>query len=181
MLQGVSLPEVLGGIELLIGADIPEVHRTLEYRISQVGGPNAVRTMLGWSLVGPTNERLATQTPEFRVNFVCSESSMLHEQMQRVYDTMHKQMIQMYQQDFNEGTDSSKMAMSVEDRRALAIMQDCTQLRNGHYIIPLPWKSNQVKLPRNRTVAERRLAYLRAKLLRDKDLFHNYKEKLKSI
>ena len=179
VLQGVSLPEVLGGIELLIGADIPEAHRTLEYRISQVGGPNAVRTMLGWSLVGPTNERLATQTPEFRVNFVRSESSMLHEQMQRVYDTMHKQMIQMYQQDFNEGTDSSKMAMSVEDRRALAIMQDCTQLQNGHYIIPLPWKSNQVKLPRNRTMAERRLAYLRAKLLRDKDLFHNYKDKIK--
>ena len=73
-LQGVSLPEVLGGIELLIGADIFESHRTLEYRISQISGPNAVRTMLGWSLVGPTNERLATQTPEFRVNFVRSET-----------------------------------------------------------------------------------------------------------
>ena len=41
-------------------------------------------------------------------------------------------------------------------------------------MIPLPWKSSQVKLPRNRTMAERRLAYLRAKLLRDKDLFYNY-------
>ena len=104
---------------------------------------------------------------------------MLHKQMQRVYDTLDKQMIQMYQQDFNEGTHSSKVALSVEDRKALATMQNCTQLQNGHYIIPLPWKSNQVKLPRNCTMAERRLAYLRAKLLRDKDLFHNYKDKIK--
>ena len=138
VLQGVSLPEVLDGIELLIGADIHEAHRILEYQISQIGGPNAVRTMLGWSLISPANERLSTQTPEFRINFVCSESSMLHEQMQRLYDTMHEQMIQMYQQDFNEGTDSSKVAFSVEDRRALAIMQDFTQLQNGHYMIPLP-------------------------------------------
>ena len=78
VLQGVSLPDVLGGIALLIGADIPKAHRTLEYRISQVGGPNAVRAMLGWSLVGLTNGRLSTQTPEFRVNFVRSERSMLH-------------------------------------------------------------------------------------------------------
>ena len=179
MLQGVSLSEVLGGIELLIGADISEAHRTLEYRISQVGGSNAVRRMLGWSSVNPTNGRVATQTPKFRVNFVRSESSMLHEQMQRVYETLLKQMIQMYQQYFNKGIDSSKVTMSVEDCRALAIRQDCTQLQNGHYMIPLPWKSSQVKLPRNRTMAERRLAYLRAKLLGDKDLFHNYKDKIK--
>ena len=141
--------------------------------------PNAVRTSLGWSLVDPTNKRLSTQTPEFRVNFVRSESSMLHKQMQKVYETLHKQMIQMYQQDFNEGTDSSKVAMSVEDRRAFAIIQNCTQLQNGHYMIPLPWKSIQVKLPRNRSMAERRLACLRAKPLGDKDLFYNYKDKIK--
>ena len=117
MLQG------LGEIELLIGDDIPEAHRTLQYRISPVGGPNAVRTMLSWSLVGPTNERLATQTFEFRVNFVRSESSMLHEQMQRADDTLHMQMIQVYQQDFSEGTDGSKVTISVEDLRALAILK----------------------------------------------------------
>ena len=44
----------------------------------------------------------------------------------------------MYQQDFNEGTNSSKVAMSVKDRRALAMMLDCTQLQNKHYMIPLP-------------------------------------------
>ena len=95
MLQGISLPEVSGGIKLLIGADIPEAHRILEYRISQVGGPNAVRTMLGCSLDSPTNKRLSIQISEFRVNFVRSESFLFHEQMQRIYETLHKQMVQM--------------------------------------------------------------------------------------
>ena len=150
VLQGISLPEVLGGIKLLIGADIPEAHRTLEYRISQVGGPDAIRTMLGWSLVVHINERLSTQIPEFKVNLVRSENSMLHKQMQAIYETLLKQMVEMYQKDFNEGTDSLKVAMSVEDRRALAIIENCTQPKNGHYMMPLPWKSNQIKLARNR-------------------------------
>ena len=37
-------------------------------------------------------------------------------------------MVQMHQQDFKEDTDNSKVAMCAEDRRTLAIMQNCIQL-----------------------------------------------------
>ena len=48
VLHGVSLPFFDGGcVDLLIGADVPEAHRTIEYRLNQSQGPNAVRSPLG--------------------------------------------------------------------------------------------------------------------------------------
>ena len=39
VLRGISFPDVKGKVERLIGADVPEAHRTLEYRISSSGVP----------------------------------------------------------------------------------------------------------------------------------------------
>ena len=43
-LRGISFPDVKGKVELLIGADVLEAHRTLEYRINSFEGPNVVKT-----------------------------------------------------------------------------------------------------------------------------------------
>ena len=39
-------------VDLLIGADHQFVYRPLEYRFGQTGNPDAIRTQLGWTLIG---------------------------------------------------------------------------------------------------------------------------------
>ena len=45
-----------GTASLLIGADVPEALRILAVRHGQGRSPDAIRTPLGWSLLGPALE-----------------------------------------------------------------------------------------------------------------------------
>jgi len=65
--------------------------------------------------------------------------------------------------------------MSVEDKEALAIMEQSVKLEDGHYQIALPWKQYPSFLPYNRFMAERRLQTLKNRLLLDSELLENCK------
>ena len=55
-LNDIRLPEIThGGVTLLIGQDVPDALVPLEIRRGQKGQPYATRTLLGWTLNGPTN------------------------------------------------------------------------------------------------------------------------------
>ena len=56
--------------------------------------------------------------------------------------------------------------MSIEDRRALKILEDTTTLIDGRYEVGLLWKNDKPQLPNNRTLAERRAEMLRRRLTR---------------
>ena len=66
------------------------------------------------------------------------------------------QIERMYNADFTETTVSSKEMMSIEDRRALAIMESTVQIDDGHYQSFLPWKYDNPSLPNNRVMAVKR-------------------------
>lgn len=168
VLQGVSLPQACGDVELLIGADVPEAHRTLEYRISQVGGPNSVRTPLGWCLVGPdSHERLSDQPIEYNVNFIQSDNAILHKQMQRMYES-----------DFVCSNEVFNREMSLEDRKALSDMEQSVCIKNGHFQVSLPWKSSNPALPNNKVMAMKRLRSLQRRLSADSSLHRQYCTKM---
>eukprot|EP00794_Sanderia_malayensis_P000803 gene803-99_t len=57
--------------------------------------------------------------------------------------------------------------MSIEDKRALAVLNEMAKLVDGHYQLAIPWRNVQPCLPNNRLVAEHRLKYLKRKLSRD--------------
>ena len=58
--------------------------------------------------------------------------------------------------------------ISQEDRRFLKIMNDSIhQKDDGHYEVPLSFKTDAVKLPNNRQLAMRRLQRLRTRLMKD--------------
>ena len=65
--------------------------------------------------------------------------------------------------------------MSQNDKRALKIMEESIQLKDGHYEIGLPWKSHPPQLKNNRPVAERRLSLLRKRLRREPEVHEKYK------
>ena len=69
----------------------------------------------------------------------------------------------------------SEVSMSVEDKEALAIMEQSVKLENGHYQIVLPWRQCPPFLPYNRFMGERRLQALENRLQRDSELLENYK------
>ena len=60
--------------------------------------------------------------------------------------------------------------MSVEDRRALKLIENSICLRDGHYQMGLLWKDDNPVLPYNRSLAEARLQYLKRRFHHDPEL-----------
>jgi len=81
-----------------------------------------------------------------------------------------------FRSDFEKPMLSSKVAMSVEDQRALAQMENSLKLVNGRYQLQLPWRHKSVNLPNNREFALGRLHYLKKRLQRDLHLFEKYRD-----
>ena len=65
--------------------------------------------------------------------------------------------------------------MSVEDERALKIMEESSKKVSGHYQVALPWRKQPPYLANNRIVAEQRLNLLKKKFVHDQDFFTRYK------
>ena len=66
------------------------------------------------------------------------------------------------------------MSPSIEDKRALEMMEQSLKVVNGQFQVGLPWRTNSPYLPNNRLMVERRAALLKKRLLREEDLFSKY-------
>ena len=161
-LKGISLPKLDKEVSILIGNDVPEAHWVFEERRGRRKQPCAARTLLGWTLIGPLG---STNHCGASINFLSGGQEPLSGQIERMYNA-----------DFTETTASSKELMSIEDRRALAIMESTVQMTDGHYQLSLPWKYENPCLPNNRTMAVKRLDLLKRRLQKDEDLKRRYKE-----
>jgi len=149
-------------VSVLIGSDVPEAHWVCDQRHSRHGQPHAVCTPLVWTLMGPLN---SCDRDCFSVNFVRYDDKTLHQQMESIFRS-----------DFDKPMLSSKVAMSVEDQRALAQMENSLKLVNGRYQLQLPWRHKSVNLPNNHEFALGRLHYLKKRLQRDLHLFEKYRD-----
>ena len=128
----VELPKVYSRSNLPIPAeaiatqqDFPLALRPREFIPSKNGSPFAMRTILGWVLNGP----LGRTTPKsWTAHFVQVEKTL--DQQFRDYCNL----------EFNDAVCESK-TMSLNDQRALDIMEESVKLENGHHEIALPWKT----------------------------------------
>jgi hypothetical protein len=77
--------------------------------------------------------------------------------------------------------DPSKRAMSVEDKKALAIIEETAYVdEEGHWNIRLPWRTDRPPLVNNKVVAEQRLNQLRNKLKCNPEMEERYRQKINS-
>ena len=76
----------------------------------------------------------------------------------------------MFEMDFSEKTYGQNFSMSLEDKKALSVMEESLKVVDGHYQLDLPF-CDEPALPNNRTVAERRLHSLGVRFRRDPDLY----------
>ncbi|XP_067047856.1 uncharacterized protein [Acropora muricata] len=158
-LKGIRIAEIDARVGLLIGHDVPKALEPKEVKESQDGGPYATRTLFGWAINGPLGRNgNATRT----TNFIRRDAELDH---------MFQRFCNM---EFSDSLLDSKREMSLDDKRALEIMESSAVLKEGHYEIALPWRYSPSSLPNNRVLAEHRLKLLRRRLAKDPDLFQKY-------
>ena len=163
-LQDLSFPQIdEQKAMLLIGGHCPEAFWVLDERKGASDEPYAVKFPLGWTLLGPVGP--ANPLEEFHVNLVRSldDDDLLQSQVKRFWST-----------DFGESLASSEVCMSLEDKRALKIMNETVRKIDGHYQVGLPWRKRSPSVPINRVFAESRLRLLKRRLLMDENLYRKY-------
>lgn len=149
-------------VQLLIGTDTPEVFWTLEERRGNMKEPYAVKSILGWTIVGPVSNQASCHSLNA---FSLSVND----------DKLMNQVEKFWKADFGDPMLSVDEAMSVEDRRALKAMEEGLALVDGHYQVALPWRLNEPDKVDNRQLAESRLQSLKRRLKKNNDILQKYK------
>ncbi|VDP55986.1 unnamed protein product [Schistosoma margrebowiei] len=158
-LKDITLPKLRSNfVGLLIGCDAPDAHRVLEQRLGDRKHPFAVRTHLGWMIIGPKGVSRSLHQVQW---CHCSANDILRD-LERLYN-----------HEF-EDTDTFRSGYSVEDKKALEIVSDSFKLVGGHFQVGLPWKYDKPRLPNNLELAERRLECLRKRFMKDNSLLEKY-------
>ena len=169
-LEGLEFPEIsCQNIDLLIGANVPEAFWNLGDRRGKKKEPYAVKTPLGWTLIGPVGRQ--SEHSSFHVNFTSSRSKDMD---------IQKSLQRLWNMDFPEASFSTEPTLSIQDKQALHIMNTTVKKQtSGHYQLSLPWKKHPPDLHNNRPMAEKRLQGLKRRLERDQDLHIKYSETMK--
>ena len=150
---------------MLIGANVPEAQVYEEFRRGGSGEPYAVRTVLGWAVLGPVDAANIMCFQPKNVNFVKYGDELVDHQM--------KQFLRLEDIDINR---SSKKGMSIKDQEALKRVENSVCVVGGHFEVGMLWKSDTPWLPNNNQTAEARLQSLKSKLKRDENFHRKYRE-----
>ena len=163
-LHDVPFPEVeRQKISLIIGTNVPEVFVPLEVRHGSPNDPIAIRSCLGFAVLGRTGERATQQRHNVHHIHTSTNDVSLHQQVELFWETE------------SLGTTKPYKSMPVEDRYAERIINSTISKSNDHYSMGLLWKHDPPDLPFNRAMAEIHLRHLKQCLERDKDLHEKYR------
>ena len=146
-------------VGLLIGFNCSAALLPREIVIAADDDPYAVRTILGWGVVGKIKPGTSVRSHfAFRTY---------------VKEITPSQIKDMYDHDFNEVSQKGS-PYSYEDQKFLKQMRDGIKQDNGHYELPLPFKNDNPKLSNNKSAAIKRFNGLRAKMLKNDQYRKDY-------
>ncbi|TPP62700.1 hypothetical protein FGIG_08182, partial [Fasciola gigantica] len=140
--------------------NVPAAHWVLEHRCGGKADPYAIRTPLGWTVVGPV---LGHDQRKVRVDYI-NEGDPLMDRLEA-----------MWASEFNESTVLGK-STTAEDKQVLKTLGSSTRFLNGHFEVPLPWKDGCLSPPNNQSIARKRLLWLKTRLMKHTDLKERYAE-----
>ena len=162
-LRQVSFPEVeRKKISILLGTNIQEVFIPLDVRRGKPNDPIAIKSCLGWSILGGASN--VQSRSQGLINLVTAHDVSLDKQLEEFWKV----------ESYGTTRPESK-PLSVEDRRALKLIENSICLRDGHYQMGLLWKDDNPVLPYNLSLAEARLQYLKRRCHRDPELEVKYR------
>ena len=166
-------------VGVLIGNNCVQAIKPREVIPGRPRDPYAIRTALGWGLIGASLSSSESERDDGIIVSDCFRISTkeigLEETPTRsfVQQTQCKEVInpftvsKMFERDFSEGQGHCK-TLSQEDKRFLQKMKDGIHLtKDHHYEMPLPFRQDKLELPSNRKTAETRLHQLKRRFARD--------------
>lgn len=155
-------------IGMLIGFDNASAHMPLETVIGKREEPYAIRTPLGWCIVGKTGSVRAIDSKP-----ICNRVSTAPLAERSTVEPMH--IAELLQQDFNEKQYAhDKPKMSQDDVKFVETLKaNICQTNEGFYSMPLPFKERPT-MPDNKDMALRRLHLLRNKLVNNEKFRQDY-------
>lgn len=161
-LQHIPYPDVeRRKISILIGTNIQEAFIPLEVKKGKPNEPLAIKCCLGWSVLGRCPSSNVKR--QFNLNHVSHEV------------TLSRQLEEFWKVE-SYGTDKYEAKpLSVEDRKAVRIIENTITKLNGRYQVDLLWRRDIPSLPYNRVLAEARLQHLKRRLQRDAELEAKYR------
>nr|XP_039261902.1 uncharacterized protein LOC120338039 [Styela clava] len=156
-LRGIPLPDIKENeVMLLIGADHPFAHFQLERRVGGDNEPIAIRTPLGWTLLG-ANKRAG------EVDLIQANCHLLHDD----YNILQEQVKQFWSTDAIGMVYNMKRAESAEDRVAADMIRAKTSIVDGHYQVGFLWRHDASIMPENSLIARTRFKNLKYRLLKN--------------
>ncbi len=163
-LNHICLPSIDAGVELLIGANVPEALEPWQIIRSQNNGPYAIKTMFGWAVNGPikrSEEYVVENHPHMTVNRIT---------VMKLNELWEQQ----FKADFPECVQEEQMGMSKEDHQFMDFVSHSVKLINGHYHIGLPLRNEKVAMPNNRAIVEQHALSLQRKFRRNAAFHSDY-------
>lgn len=144
-------------ISILIGMDIPELHRPLSVVAGNSNEPFAVQYILGWSLCGPVDEETRSK--------LCNRIKV---------EDLDTKIENYFAQDFIEKSLGQKW--SKQDEKWSEIVENSTCKRDEHYEIKLPFDDDDVSFPNNYLQVKSRFDGMAKRFKRDPIYLKEYKE-----
>ena len=167
-----EMPDYLPNIEigLLIGSNCPLALEPLEVLPSDDGGPFAVKLRHGWTINGPV--QIAVREDAITCNRIIVREIEATKEV-----PLPSEVLKMFGQDFEEldhGSVPGELGYSKEDIKFLDIVKECAKDESGHYVIPLPFRKEELLMPNNRENALTRAKWQRRKMLQNKAYHQDY-------
>ena len=167
-------------VGLLIGANCMKALEPLKVIASNNGGPYAYQTRLGWCIVGPISNmvgkdsvgchRIAVQ--DAISSKIADHQFVVEESMKEI--SLEEMFQKMHQNDFVEkevisvnGLLENMVEISKDDKAFLKTVEESTTKSGDHYVVPLPFKKENLIMPNNRKQAMQRLIHLKRKFNKD--------------
>ena len=170
-------------VGLLIGANCPRAIKPREVIPCNDVDPYAIRTPLGWGIIGRVSSNSSGEETPVGVSKImsrdvqdgCSTRKCCFSFRTRAKEIISPlQVNAMFEKDLNENI-ANAAPLSHQDRMFTKKLQEgINQRPDGHYEIPLPLKNPAVKLPNNKSQAMSRLSKLQARMKQDEKYKKDY-------
>ena len=145
----------------MIGADFPKLHIHKDVRYISDEDPCAVKTELGWVLLGRTK-------------------SSVHVQSNRISTDVKKLDLQTFWSIDSYGTvkKPDRILMTKDKKQAYDTLGKSICFKSGHYEVGMLWKDSNVYL-KNKVLAVQRLESLEKRLIKNPDKARQYSDTIK--
>ncbi|XP_053691246.1 uncharacterized protein LOC128739767 [Sabethes cyaneus] len=155
---------------ILIGMKHAKLSLGLKNREGESGHPIAIKTRLGWTVCGGWGSETNTSLHHYTFHICPCDT--------KTDDELHQAMKEYFALDSLGVAKSEKPLLSVEDERALSMLQALTRYKRGRYETGLLWRYDDTRLPDSRAMALRRFQCLKKRMEKDPEMARTLQAKI---